>query len=469
MRPKDCAYIVEHLSVRFMAMVADHSRQLAEHRAAFGARTEADAKIIAGLRSEIGAARMAVLERDSLISERDGLLTQVQDMRAEIERLQWENATMHKDAEDGYAEAIKVLGDPIALSKERDALRAEVAALQERLRASIARGDFAQMEAVDLKAQLQKLTSWAAKNQSARDTMQIEIERLKSQSKAPKYKVGDKLESYNRSLGLVIPITIVGVRTVYDCQADGAEYPVGHSEDELKERYEHTPKQHPVKVGEWVRRLVPSPACDVGTVAKVVHVDDDTSEIEYDVKRIDGQHGVWFAKNCEPCDPPIVKREPTIGDTVRLVKIPIMGAVSPELQRVLEWPWIERWGTLNQTALVVEPAYQLEGALSVCLRTNVHVRWPVCCIEVVSEANHDTDAGKAVAESAVSETVAEEIREGDVVEVFKSSSTWTFLDDIGKSGTVSKIETDVMSERIVHLSEHPDDAFALRDVRKVMT
>jgi hypothetical protein len=87
MRPKDCAYIVEHLSVRFMAMVADHSRQLAEHRAAFGARTEADAKIIAGLRSEIGAAQMAVLERDSLISERDGLLTQVQDMRAEIERL----------------------------------------------------------------------------------------------------------------------------------------------------------------------------------------------------------------------------------------------------------------------------------------------------------------------------------------------------------------------------------------------
>ena len=102
MSPKETAYIVERLAVRFMAMVADHSRQLAEHRAAFGARTEADAKIIAGLRSEIGAAQMAVLERDSLISERDGLLTQVQDMRAEIERLQWENKTMHKDAEDGY-------------------------------------------------------------------------------------------------------------------------------------------------------------------------------------------------------------------------------------------------------------------------------------------------------------------------------------------------------------------------------
>ena len=104
MRPKDCAYIVEHLSLRFMAMVADHSSQLAEHRAAFGARTEADAKIIAGLRSEIGAARMAALERDSLMSERDGLLTQVQDMRAEMERLRSENRIMKQDADaQGWA------------------------------------------------------------------------------------------------------------------------------------------------------------------------------------------------------------------------------------------------------------------------------------------------------------------------------------------------------------------------------
>ena len=177
MCPKDCAYIVEHLSVRFMAMVADHSRQLAEHRAAFGARTEADAKIIAGLRSEIGAARMAVLERDSLISERDGLLTQVQDMRAEMERLKLACSTYAADW-DTAGKACRMRVDEYPLSAvirlvrddaeraevakrlvaERDALRAEVAALQERLRASIARGDFAQMEAVDLKAQLQKLT-----------------------------------------------------------------------------------------------------------------------------------------------------------------------------------------------------------------------------------------------------------------------------------------------------------------------
>ena len=126
-------------------MNADHERKMAEHRAAFGARTEADAKIIEGLRAAadeqvLSASKVAYVLRcagetpvqaaQRVVKERDGLLTQVQDQRAEIERLQWENKTMHKDAEDGYAEAIKVLGDPIGLSKERDALLAEVAELK---------------------------------------------------------------------------------------------------------------------------------------------------------------------------------------------------------------------------------------------------------------------------------------------------------------------------------------------------
>jgi len=229
MRPKDCAYIVEHLSVRFMAMVADHSRQLAEHRAAFGARTEADAKIIAGLREESAKYKAESdhfyqregIEQKRRIdseSERDGLLTQVQDMRAEMERLKSQMAEQE-------VSVVGVINERNEAWDRCDALRADVAALQERMRASIVRGDFEQMEVAALKSQ--------------------------------------------------------------------------------------TPKQHPVAVGEWVRRLVPSPACGVGTVAKVVQV-DDTSEI-YDVKRIDGQHGVWFAKNCEPCDPPEATHDTEAG------------------------------------------------------------------------------------------------------------------------------------------------------------
>ena len=272
------AEIIERQVTRFEHQGAEYERKLAEHRTSFGARTEADAKIIAGLRAEIVVLRAEVAQRQSTLNALQGKIREMAES----------------------------LGKSL---DERDALRAEVAALQERLRSSIARGDFAQIEVAALKSQ--------------------------------------------------------------------------------------TPKQHPVKVGGWVRRLVPSPACDVGTVAKVVHVDDDTSEIEYDVKRIDGQHGVWFAKNCEPCDPP--------------------------------------------------------------------------------EATHDTDAGKASAESAVrTEPVPEEIKVGDVVEVVSNTGGNTWLADVGSFGTVTSIET-IKDSLSVRLKNVPDKMnvcggyVSICDVRKVTT
>ena len=176
------AEIVERATNRLHKQAADHETKMAEHRASFGARTEADAKIIAGLREE-----------------RNGLLTQVQDQRAEIERLQWENATMHKDAENGYAEAIMVLGDPIALSKERDALRAEVAALQERLRASIARGDLAQLELSGLKAQIASQTPPEASHDTTAGKEAAEAVIRDSRSGEIPMCVGDEVEVIGRS------------------------------------------------------------------------------------------------------------------------------------------------------------------------------------------------------------------------------------------------------------------------------
>ena len=94
MSPKKTAYIVERLAVRFMSMVADYERKLAEHRASFGARTEADRLIIEGLRVDLDKVRAIVKEQSDhakdaqrVVKERDGLLAQVQDQRAEIERL----------------------------------------------------------------------------------------------------------------------------------------------------------------------------------------------------------------------------------------------------------------------------------------------------------------------------------------------------------------------------------------------
>ena len=150
------AEIIERQVLRFENQSADYERKLAEHRTSFAARTSADEKIIEWLRIK------------------------VQDARA-----------------------------------ERDALRAEVAALQERLRASIARGDFAQMEVAALKSQ--------------------------------------------------------------------------------------TPKQHPVKVGEWVVRTAEgAQLAPIGTVAQVVSVADGLPDgYEYVIA---GWR--WHSDYCEPCDPP---------------------------------------------------------------------------------------------------------------------------------------------------------------------
>ena len=182
MRPQDTAYIIERLAVRFMAMVADHERQLAEHRASFGARTEADAKIIAGLREE-----------------RDGLLTQVQDMRAEIDAL---NTRIRQSR-----------GEYDAIKKERDELNT-------RLRQSIARGDFAEMRATELTA---------------------EIERLKKPA-----------------------------------------------------------RQHPVAVGESVRRTTEGSIAPFGTLGRVLVVWSDA----YQVELRKGFSTMWAFDDCTPCDPP---------------------------------------------------------------------------------------------------------------------------------------------------------------------
>ena len=209
----------EHVKL-IASMKADHEAKMVEHRAAFGARTEADAKIIAGLREELEG-----------VGKGEGI-------RKSAERL----------------------------VQERDALRAEVA---------------------ELKTQLERLTSWAAKNQAARETLQNEIEKLKSQ----------------------------------------------------------TPKQHPVKVGDWVK-------ASNGAVAQVL-------EVHKDWYLISRGHG-WTFANCEPCDQP---------------------------------------------------------------------------------ATHDTDAGKAAAESALkTEPVADEIKVGDVAKVVGASGDLTAQSDIGKIGEVLKID-----------------------------
>lgn len=156
------------------------------------------------------------------------------------------------------------------------------------------------------------------------------VEALKKLS--PKYKVGDKLESYNRSLGLAIPVTVVGVRTVYDCQGDGAEYPIGHSESELKARY----ADHDTPAGKEA-------------AASVIR-NSQVTEIK-------------------------------AGTTLRLCKAP---KPEPQLSGLVEFPWNEEWGSVGDVAEVIntlDPASI--PAVAVRLESGLVVWWPRSCIEIV--------------------------------------------------------------------------------------
>lgn len=158
---------------------------------------------------------------------------------------------------------------------------------------------------------------------------------------------------------------------------------------------------HPAKVGSWVRRLTGFNTTPAGEVARVTLVDgDDASQLEYEVVRPNGQKGRWSAKGCEPCDPPeATPVMPKPGDMVRLVSRPERDNVAKNLRTALCWPWEDRWGVVGQTRKVVAGCRYIPGAVAVA--TDIYAHWPLSCVEVVAEATHDTEAGKAAAESGL--------------------------------------------------------------------
>lgn len=113
MSPKDCAYIVERLAVRFMSMVAEYERKLLEHRDAFGVRTSADAKIIEGLRQQIETLNRDVRLHSLLKREYDKALMQLtrdrDTLRAEV--AQHQNTESSHDTTAGKEAAASVIRD----------------------------------------------------------------------------------------------------------------------------------------------------------------------------------------------------------------------------------------------------------------------------------------------------------------------------------------------------------------------
>ena len=237
----------------------------------------------------------------------------VRSITAAIEKLKERNVKLAAERERMKAELAVVRDERDTLRTERDGLmiqvqdmRAEVAALQERLRASIARGDFAQMEVAALKSQ--------------------------------------------------------------------------------------TPKQHPVAVGEWVRRT--DAECDGiyvgrGVIAQVIDI-HDAPEKQYTVSRPEwnGYCVPWAMQYCEPCDPPeathdtsagkqaaeeAVKREPKPGDVVRLVRVPTMEEYAD---------WDDEFGGVGSLGVVKSLARQVANVKY----NDFTWEWPISCVEIVEDA-----------------------------------------------------------------------------------
>ena len=159
------------------------------------------------------------------------------------------------------------------------------------------------------------------------------------------------------------------------------------------------PRAHPVTVGEYVKRLTGFNTTPAGEIGRVTQVDDDASEIEYEVTRPNGQRGVWCAKNCTPCEPPTaathdtpegkqiaesaVKREPKPGDKVRLVREPSHTDIPAML------PWSKAFGMPGDTAIVVimaVPDKVPSGTIPVRTGMGRCFFWPISCIEIVEDA-----------------------------------------------------------------------------------
>ncbi len=282
------AEVIERLVKRFEEQGAEHARKMAEHRASFGARTEADAKIIEGLRQQ-------------------------------IETLNREERAAH------------------------DARPASPTPKQHPV----------------------KVGEW--------------VERT-------------KLPSDQSPIGIVKQVTAIicgGKRYHF---ADGDFWSVDNCKP--------CTHQHPAQDGQWVRRTVASGTEPVGTMFQVQR--SRTLHSEYVTR---GARVVPWA-HCEPCDPP--KATPVMpkpGDMVRLVSRPERDNVDKNLRTALWWPWEDRWGLVGQTGKVVKPLVAVAGAVAVALDGSTSLTWwPIDCLEVATEATHDTPAGKEAAEAVIRES-----------------------------------------------------------------
>lgn len=152
------------------------------------------------------------------------------------------------------------------------------------------------------------------------------------------------------------------------------------------------PRQHPVKVGESVRRTTEGSIAPIGTLGRVLVVWSDA----YQVELRKGFSTMWAFDDCTPCDPPpeashdtpegkqaaesVIrddrKTEPKPGDTVRLVRVPTCNDYGHA--------WILEWGAVGNMGKVCKiRSYPFGNVAVVDIDARLSYEWPLSCVEVV--------------------------------------------------------------------------------------
>lgn len=189
---------------------------------------------VESLREEIAGLR-------GIVKERDGLLTQAQDQRAEIERLGKQLNGLYLQMEMRRSVDATALAEARREGEERAA-----EGLQSRVQ--------------DMRDEIIRVNEAHGKTQAERDALRAEVAALQERLRA------DIAKELNESP----PMPTIK-------------------------------RSHPVKVGEWVRRTSePYGGVSIGTIGKVLGFAAE----HYSIAVEQCWYFKWYFKYCEPCDPP---------------------------------------------------------------------------------------------------------------------------------------------------------------------
>lgn len=273
-------------------------------------------------------------EREHREKERDGLTTQVQDMRNEIARLRADLRDM-SDRSNGSEWEKKAV--------ELEELRAELNLVkQER--------DCAKSEWDRAEGRCKTLGGEVAEMFSDRQRLKAELAVIKDERNELRAKL-EAIEAESR--GCYEELSKIR-RNALSCEPSAP-----------------TLRSHPVKVGEWVKN-------DNGDVRQV-------REVYAEYLLTTGWR--WAFDDCTPCDPPEASHDtpagketaqaavtPQPGDAVRLVRFP-----TPKECR----EWSDEFGKIGELATVISDDDEPCPFCVSVVRSEGCIDWPLSCIEIV--------------------------------------------------------------------------------------